>query len=165
MKQNLLLVAIAAVALAVSSCATTAEKVTSSPTPAATSVPASTENLDQAIRQLVNERDQAVQRGDTAAIDRLYADDYVATSNFGLVRTKVQVIEDFKSGALKIESVTSDELSVRAHGETAIVTGRMTMKAQDRGRDTSGQNRFTQVYVKRNGRWQIAALQLTRIAQ
>jgi ketosteroid isomerase-like protein len=114
---------------------------------------------------LVNERDQAVGRGDTAAIDRIYADDYVATSASGLVRTKAQVIEDFKTGALKIESITSDEINVRVHGDTAIVTGRMTTKGLDRGRDVSGQNRFTQVYLRRNGRWQITAFHYSRIGQ
>jgi uncharacterized protein (TIGR02246 family) len=156
---------IAAVTLSLSSCATSPETATSSPTPAATSTPASTENVAQAIRQLVSERDQAIQRGDVAAIDRIYADDYVTTSASGLVRTKAQVIEDFKSGALKIESITSDEINVRAHGETAIVTGRMTIKGQDKGRDISGQNRFTQVYLRRNGRWQIVAFHYSRMGQ
>jgi len=113
----------------------------------------------------VNERDQAVQRGDTATFDRMCADDYVSTNNVGLVRTKAQVIEDLKSGALKVESMISDDVNVRVQGDTAIVTGRVTTKVQDRGRDTSGQNRFTQVYMKRNGRWQLVAFQQTRIAQ
>lgn len=165
MRRNLLMLTMAAVTMSVSSCATSPDTATSSPTPAATSAPASTENIAQAIRQLVNERDQAIQRGDTAAIDRIYADDYISTSASGLVRTKAQVIEDFKSGALKIESITSDEINVRAHGETAIVTGRMTTKGQDRGRDVSGQNRFTQMYMRRNGRWQIVAFHLSRIGQ
>ena len=165
MSRYILVISIAVGMMFASSCNTSPEKATSSSTPAATSAPTSTENVEQAIRQLVNERDQAVQRGDTAAIDRIYADDYISTNIYGVVRTKSQVIEDFKSGALKIESVTSDEVNVRAHGDTAIVTGRTTMKVQDRGRDTSGQSRFTQVYMKRNGRWQIVAFQLTRIAQ
>ena len=41
-------------------------------------------------------------RGDTATIDRIFADHYVSTGNVDLVRTKVQVIEDLKSGALKV---------------------------------------------------------------
>jgi uncharacterized protein (TIGR02246 family) len=156
---------ITAIMMSVSACATRPETATSSPTPAATAATASTENAEQAIRQLVNERDQAIQRGDVAALDRLYADDYITTSASGVVRTKAQVIEDFKSGGLKIESIASDEINVRANGDTAIVTGRMITKGQDRGRDVSGQNRFTQVYLRRNGRWQIAAFHYSRVGQ
>lgn len=163
MRCNLLMLTIAVMMLSVSACATRPETAASSPAPAATSATASTENVEQTIRQLVHERDQAIQRGDMAAIDRLYADDYITTNASGTVRTKAQVIEDFKSGALKIESITSDELDVRAHGDTAIVTGRLTTKGQDRSRDVSGQNRFTQVYLRRNGRWQIAAFHYSRI--
>ncbi len=165
MRRNLLMLTIAAVTMFASSCATSPETATSPTTPAATSAPASTENVEQAIRQLVKERDQAIQRGDMAAIDRIYADDYISTGALGTVRTKAQVIEDLKSGALKIESITSDEINVRAHGDTAIVTGRTTTKGQDKGRDISGQNRFTQVYLKRNGRWQIVAFHFSRIGQ
>lgn len=165
MRCNLLMLTIAVMMLSVSACATHPETATSSPAPAATSATASTENVEQTIRQLVNERDQAIQRGDMAAIDRLYADDYITTNASGLVRTKAQVIEEFKSGGLKIESITSDEINVRANGDTAIVTGRMTTKGQDRGRDISGQNRFTQVYQRRNGRWQIAAFHYSRLGQ
>jgi len=152
-------------AVSASSCASDNQKAMSSPTPAAGAATPSTENIDQAIRQLMKERDEAIQKADTAAIDRIYADDYMSTNSTALVRTKAQVLDDLKSGALKVESITSDDINVRPFGDTAIVTGRTTMKAQDRGQQTSGQSRFTQVYVKRNGRWQIVAFQMTRIPQ
>jgi uncharacterized protein (TIGR02246 family) len=164
-RRTLLVLTVAAVTIAASSCAAGPETAASAPPPAATSAPAATENVEQAIRQLVTERDQAIQRGDAAAIARIYADDYVATSAAGLVRTKSQVIEDLKSGAIKIESITGDEINVRAHGETAIVTGRHTTKGRDRGRDASGQFRFTQVYLRRDGRWQLAVFHYSRIGQ
>ena len=163
--RNLLMLTIAAVTISVSSCAPSPETTKTSPPPTATITPASTENAEPAIRKLVNERDQAIQSGDIAAIERIYADDYISTNASGLMRTKAEVIEDLKSGALKIESIASDDINVRDHGDTAIVTGRTTTKGQDRGRDVSSQNRFTQVYLRRNGRWQIVVFHFTRIAQ
>lgn len=165
MRRDLLILTMAAVAMSVSSCDSSPETTTTSPTPAATASPASTENVEQALRKLVSERDQAIQKADTAAIDRIYADDYIATSATGLVRTKAQVMEDLKSGAIKLESISSDDIEVRVHGDTAIVTGRMTSKGTDRGREISGQRRFTQVYMKKNGRWQIVAFHYSQIAQ
>lgn len=162
--RNLLMLSIAAVTISVSSCAPSPETAKTSPAPAATSTPAATENAEPAIRKLVTERDQAIQSGDVAAIERIYSDDYISTSATGLHRTKAEVIEDFKSGALKIESISSDDVNVRQHGDTAIVTGRMTAKGKDRGRDVSGERRFTQVYVKKNGRWQLVAFHYSPLA-
>lgn len=162
--RNLLTLAVAAVSLSIASCAPSPETAKTSPSPIATSKPAPTENPEPAIRKLVAERDQAIQSGDVAAIERMYSDDYISTSATGLLRTKAQVIEDFKSGALKIESISSDDINVRQHGDTVIVTGRMTAKGKDRDRDVSGERRFTQVYMKKNGRWQLVAFHYSPLA-
>ena len=39
-------------------------------------------------------------------------------------------------------------------GDTAIVHGLSTSKSSMGGKDTSGQERYTEVFVKRDGRWQ-----------
>ncbi len=120
-------------------------------------------NVEQAIKQLDNERIQAILKSDTAFIERVYADDYVVIGANGSVRNKEQVIADFKSGALKVESLKDDELKVRVHGDTAILTGRSTSTVKDKGQDISGQSLFTRVYVKRNGQWRFATHHISRI--
>jgi Ketosteroid isomerase homolog len=70
-----------------------------------------------------------------------------------------------KSGDLKIESSTNEDMKVQVHGDTAVVTYRSTDKGNYKGNDLSGQYRWTDVFVKRNGRWQIVAGQGTRIMQ
>ena len=49
------------------------------------------------------------------------------------------------------------------YGNTAVVTGQVNQKSTNDGADTSGQNRFTRVYVKQNGRWISVANQATAI--
>jgi ketosteroid isomerase-like protein len=71
------------------------------------------------------------------------------------VRTKPQVISDFTSGELKFQSITTDEVRVRIYGNTAIETGRSTMIGQDRGKAVPRDNRFTRVWVKQRGHWQL----------
>src|SRR5262245_36921493 len=97
-------------------------------------------NVEQAIKQLDNERIQAIQKSDTAFLERVYADDYIVIGTNGAVRNKAQVIADIKSGALKVESIKDDELKVRVYGDTAILTGRSTSKVKDKGQDISGQS-------------------------
>jgi len=165
MKRNLLFLAIAVFTASVCSCATGNERAASSSTPAAATTPASTENVEQTIRRLENERSQAIVRGDTATLERIYADDFSNVGSSGAVRNKAQLIADNKSGALKVESQTLDNVNVRVYGDAAIVTGLATLKGQDKGKDISGQFRFTRVYVKRNGQWQMVVAHNSRAVQ
>ena len=114
-------------------------------------------SVEQAIRQLDNERIQAQIHADAAALDRIYADDFIGVGPSGTVRTKPQVISDFTSGHLKFQSITTDDVQVRVYGNTAVETGRSTMNGQDRGKAVPRDNRFTRVWVKQQGRWRLVA--------
>jgi len=45
------------------------------------------------------------------------------------------------------------------------VTGRFTQKGTYKGKDISGTGRFTDTFVKRNGKWRCVATQGTMISQ
>ena len=114
-------------------------------------------SVEQAIRQLDNERIQAQIHADAAALDRIYADDFIGIGPSGTVRAKPQVLSDFTSGDLKFQSITTDDVHVRIYGNTAVETGRSTMNGQDRGKIVPRDNRFTRVWVKQHGRWRLVA--------
>ena len=114
-------------------------------------------SVEQAIRQLDDERIQAQIHADAAALERIYADDFIGVGPSGTVRTKPQVISDFTSGELKFQSITTDDVQVRVYGNTAVETGRSTMIGQDRGKAVPRDNRFTRVWVKQQGRWRLVA--------
>ena len=114
-------------------------------------------NVAQAIRQLDNERIQAQIHADAAALDRIYAEDFIGVGPSGTVRTKPQVIADFMSGDLNFQSITTDEVQVRVYGNTAVETGRSTMTGQDKGKPVPRDTRFTRVWVKQQGRWRLVA--------
>jgi ketosteroid isomerase-like protein len=125
---------------------------------------ASNTKVQDELMKLERERSQAVIKGDTAFLDRSTADDYTIINANGQLSNKQQTLDAIKSGAIKVESNDLDDLNVRVYGNTAVVTGRSTLKGMNNGQDVSGQNRFTRVYVKQNGRWQSVAFQQTRIA-
>jgi ketosteroid isomerase-like protein len=110
-----------------------------------------------ALGQLDRERIQAQIGADAAALDRLYADDFIGIGPSGTVRTKAQVIADFTSGSLRFQSITTDEVRWRVYGDTAVETGRSTMIGQDRRKAVPRENRFTRVWVERQHRWQLVA--------
>ena len=112
-------------------------------------------SIEQVIRQLDHERIQAQIESDAAALERIYAADFIGVGPSGAVRTKPQVISDFASGELKFQSITTDEVQVRIYGNTAVETGRSTMNGQDRGKAVPRDNRFTRVWVKQQGHWRL----------
>jgi ketosteroid isomerase-like protein len=123
-------------------------------------------SVEEAIRQLDNERIQAQIGADAVALDRIYADDFIGVGPSGTVRTKAQVISDFTSGDLKFQSITTDEVQVRIYENTAVETGLSTMVGQEKGKVVPRNNRFTRVWVKQQGHWRLVANHYSsRIAQ
>jgi uncharacterized protein (TIGR02246 family) len=114
-------------------------------------------SVEQAIRQLDNERIQAQIHADATALDRIYADDFIGVGPSGTVRTKTQVISDFTSADLKFQSITTDEVQVRIYENTAVETGLSTMVGQDKGKAVPRDTRFTRVWVKQQGSWRLVA--------
>ena len=123
------------------------------------------DSVEQAVMQMEEDLRVAISKGDAKAYGRIVGDDYVFTNQDAVMRTKAQMVSAYESGSIKYESVKFDEIKVHAYGDTAVVTGRQTLKGQDGGKDISGQFRYTRVYVKRQVRWQLVATQVTRIAE
>jgi len=115
------------------------------------------------IKQLEDARNQAILKGDAAAIERMTSDDYTFITLKGELRTKAEIVKGFASGAFKYQFRTISDLSIRVYGDTAVVTGRSVQKGVENGKDYSGDYWFTRVYVRQNGAWMTVALQTTLV--
>jgi ketosteroid isomerase-like protein len=104
----------------------------------------------------------AAVKADGAAIGRIYADEYLFTDEDGFVWNKSQDIANVTSGTYKPVSYKLEDMRVRIYGDAAVVTGRNVLQASFKGKDISGPYRFTDVFVKRDGRWQCVATQAVR---
>src|SRR5262249_6661245 len=116
-----------------------------------------TQSIVEGIRKLDEERIQAQIHANAVALDRLYADDFIGIGPSGTVRTKPQVLADFTSHDLKFQSITTYDVRIRVYGNTVVETGISIMVGQDKGKTVPRDNRFTRVWVKRQGRWQLVA--------
>jgi uncharacterized protein (TIGR02246 family) len=107
----------------------------------------------------------AVVKRDAAALERLYADEYISTDQEGMVWTKVQdiAIDTEAATPSRVTSYKLDDLKVRVYGDVAVVTGRNTTTGTLFGKTASTKSRFTDVFVKRNCRWQCVADHATAI--
>ncbi|HEY5883407.1 MAG TPA: DUF4440 domain-containing protein [Pyrinomonadaceae bacterium] len=121
--------------------------------------------IEQEIRRLEREWFDSYISGDRAAFDRIVADDVVITYGNGRVGNKSEAMVEIKTAADSSYSLTSDEIQVRVYGDTAVVTGRVTEKGTFNGRNVNSQSRYTDVWLRRNGRWQVVAAQNTRLPQ
>ena len=111
----------------------------------------------EAIRKVDRERIQAQVNADAAALDRIYADDFIGIGPSGTLRTKKDVLSDFTSGSLKFQSITTDDVRIRVYGNAAVETGLSTMKGQDAGKVVPEENRFTRVWIRQGGQWRLVA--------
>ena len=121
--------------------------------------------IEQQIKDLEKQWTDAELKHDAVALERILADDIVEIDFTGQVQTKAQDLADLKSGEYKAESMSVDDMKVRVFGNVVVVNGHYTMKGNYKGKDISGEGRFTDVLVKRQGRWQCVSTQVTRITK
>jgi len=121
---------------------------------------------EQELKQLEGEWLNTYLRGDRATFDRIVADDFTGTDESAVLRNKAQekeLVQAPPPGGIKV-SLTNEDVQVRIYGDTAIVTGRIVQKAERAGQDSFGfQSRFTDTFLKRQGRWQVVARHYSRI--
>jgi uncharacterized protein (TIGR02246 family) len=101
------------------------------------------------------ERDWAAAnpKNDAAVVERLLANEFV--HNFeGRTQNKKQLLAEIKANPAKIESAANSQMKAMVFGDTAVVHGLYAEKSTINRKDTSGQFRWTDVFVKRDGRWQ-----------
>jgi ketosteroid isomerase-like protein len=112
---------------------------------------------EQTLKRIEQEMLDALVKSNTSANDRYMSSDLVFTAPDGEMLDKARLNADLKSGALKMQSSTFNDMRVRIHGDTAIVTYGTTDKGTYKGKDISGQFRWTDVFVMHNGNWQLVA--------
>jgi ketosteroid isomerase-like protein len=78
------------------------------------------------------ERDweQANTKNDTAALERILAPEFVSTDSDGRLVTRAEMFARRKSGAARFSEFAQDDYKVHMLGDTAVVTGRSTLKGQ-----------------------------------
>ena len=117
------------------------------------------DETEQEILRLEEELRQAEMRLDVATLDRTYADDIMVTAPIGIVVDKPAVLAEVRDAAsnAKVETFDIDDFKVRAFGDTAVASYRLTAKAQYQGQPISQYLRLTDVWMKRQERWQVVA--------
>jgi uncharacterized protein (TIGR02246 family) len=105
--------------------------------------------------------------GDVSSLQKILADDFVAVGPRGFVLTGEQWIARHEAGSLKYQSFGLDEVEIRTYSDAAILVCRQTAAGvyqDENGRyDIDESFRATLVFVRQDGSWRLAGLQLSPI--
>ncbi|HVF41290.1 MAG TPA: nuclear transport factor 2 family protein [Gemmatimonadaceae bacterium] len=114
---------------------------------------------------LEREWNDASLKRDASWVERNYASDAShINSRTASLWTKAQAVADAQTDKTVLQSVDLSELNVRVEGNAAVVTGVNRYVGRDpQGKAIDRRVRFTDVFIKRDGRWQVWATQGTLI--
>lgn len=107
----------------------------------------------------------AIKKHDADWVEKNYAPyAFEVSALTGALENKAQSIESAKGSKMTFESLDLSDLAARVNGETAVVTGVNHVKGKDAaGKPLDLRVRFTDTYVKRDGRWMVWASQGTLV--
>ncbi len=106
---------------------------------------------------------QAELHHDSNAAATILADTFVSVDHHGTVLNKSKYLADLKDPSFKPEEISNTDTSVYLYGDTAIVTSAYRTRGTDDGKPFSHHGRFTDTWIKRDGKWLCVADQETLI--
>ncbi len=80
-------------------------------------------------------------------------------------RKKAEEIKDLVAPDSKTYFFTTEDVEVHTYGDAAVVTGLMKWRIRYQEKDVDNAHRYTFVYVKKQGQWQIVAQHIGRAPQ
>jgi ketosteroid isomerase-like protein len=96
---------------------------------------------------------------DRGALAAILADEFIYHQPSGKVQNKAGYIEQITGGDVKINSAERYDIKINVYGDTATATGSTKVDVVLKGEPKLFDLRFLDVWVKRDGRWQIVARQ------
>ena len=120
---------------------------------------------EQEITRLENAWREARVKGDIAFLESLYAREMRIQGTDGSVIPRDTDIALFATGRVRPEMIDAEEMHVAVYGNSAVVTGRDHIRGTYKSVTGEGRLRFTDVFVRRDGRWQLVSNQGTWIGR
>lgn len=124
---------------------------------------AQTNSVEAEILKLDRELFEAVWRADATARDRIVANDFAYVTYAGEFLTKPEWIATVKTPASPSDEFKISDAKVRVYGDTAIATGYLETLFRLEQSTGRAEFRYTNVYMKRQGRWLAVSGQATPV--
>src|SRR6266404_3835098 len=118
------------------------------------------QNDEQQILALHEAGDKALMSADVVVLAQIFADDYVQYNESGKAFTKQDVLESFRSGAIRYPSIVSTSRKIRIFGDIAVVHGAESDEVEVNGKRLAVRYVYLDVLRKCDGKWKLVASQL-----
>jgi ketosteroid isomerase-like protein len=102
---------------------------------------------------------RALESRDWDALAAIYSDDYMLVRPDGSVLSKEQVLADLRIGGLAFKAIEIEDVKVRIHEDTAILTAASRTVSSRHGKEANSHIRLVAVYVSDQGSLRLAHFQ------
>ena len=119
--------------------------------------------IEQEIRRLDLAHADAILRGDLTALDKLWTEDFKVNNPFN----QIDRADRIRTGAVTYSSFIREPETALVHGDTVIVMGREIVVPKGNSPDAGKtiNRRYTNIWMKRSGRWRLIARHASVICQ
>jgi uncharacterized protein (TIGR02246 family) len=118
------------------------------------------------LRATIRQYDAALRRGDAAAVAQFWTPDYTFVNPRGQRVTRAERLANVRATRTAFDSLAhaAEEEQIRTYRDSvAVYTALLSIAGRYSGRAERGRFRALVVWVRRDGRWQQAASQLTPV--
>ena len=119
--------------------------------------------MDDDLKEVHEARLRALVTGDLETLDRCVADDLTYISPHGRVLGKQEVFDNIRQGKMAVQSMEVTNFEANQFGDSAILTYQAYTRFNDGETIVDGNVRGTNVYLRRQGLWQLYLAQQTSI--
>jgi ketosteroid isomerase-like protein len=106
----------------------------------------------------------ALMKLNTAQMEKLLADDYLAITASGTLQTREEALASMRAGQMHFTTLDISDRKVRFYGTTALVTSVAEVQGTTADGDLSGSYRYTHVYVRdAQAAWKIVSFEASKI--
>jgi ketosteroid isomerase-like protein len=137
------------------------------PAPVAAQRPGTAPSADVAeVREAVRRYDDALRRADVAVVGQFFAPEYIFVNARGERLTRADRLANLRAGRTAFDSLAHapQEEQIRPYGNVVVYTTLLTLGGRYGGKAQQGRFRALVVWVRRDGRWQQVASQMTPVA-
>jgi len=120
---------------------------------------------EQELTQVERDWCTAYLKKDVALLRRILADDYAGVTSRSVVETKADALSGLNDTTSTTTACVDTNMKVRVYGDTAVVTGLASRSGTLKGAPFKDRRfLWTDVFVRKDGRWQCVASKSTLIA-
>jgi len=102
---------------------------------------------------------------DATAMEKMLDVDFVLTDYDGSILNKAQFLDSIKDMSIKLTQEMSEGMKLHPHGNTVVITGATREKGTQNGKAFAHNGRFTDTWIKKDGRWLCVASHLGVISK